>query len=229
MKANAVDGSVKTRVWDLPTRLFHWALVLLLAGAWWSAENGRLDLHRLAGYGILTLLMFRIIWGLVGSSTARFASFVGGPAALAGYIRGAMFSRNAPAHAGHNPLGGWSVVAMIAVLVTQVALGLFAVDIDGLESGPFSYLVDFDTGRQAAEWHELVFNVIVAVTAIHVAAVLFYLLYKRDNLIGPMFSGTRNWIGRAPDLYFASWGKALFVFLLVSGTVWAVIAKFGQA
>lgn len=229
MGTNTVNGSAKTRVWDLPTRLFHWALVLLLAGAWWSAENGRLDLHRLAGYGILTLLLFRIIWGLVGSSTARFASFVGGPSALAEYIRGTMFSRYAHAHAGHNPLGGWSVVAMIVVLVTQVALGLFAVDIDGLESGPFSYLIDFDTGRQAAEWHELVFNIIIALTAIHVAAVLFYLLYKHDNLISPMFSGTRNWIGKAPDLVFASWGKALFVFLLVSGTVWAVIAKFGQA
>jgi cytochrome b len=228
------EGDVNTaaarlRIWDLPTRLFHWTLVPLLGVAWWTAEQRMLDWHRLAGYSIFALLIFRLIWGLVGSSTARFSHFVGGPVKLARYVRGHMFHRSATPAPGHNPVGGWSVLAMIALLATQVGLGFFAVDIDGLESGPFSYLVDFDTGRVAAEWHEFVFNVILALTALHVLAILFYLIHRRDNLVGPMISGSRRWIGDQPTLRFASNWKAALIFLLVSGGVWLLIAQFGRA
>ena len=220
---------MRLRIWDLPTRLFHWTLVPLLAAAWWTAEERMLDWHRLAGYSIFALLLFRLIWGFTGSSTARFSSFAGGPAKVARYVRGHMFDRGAAPAPGHNPVGGWSVIAMITLLLLQVGLGFFAVDIDGMESGPFSYLVDFDTGRAAAEWHEIVFNIILALTALHVVAVLFYLVHRRDNLIGPMISGSRHWRGDAPPLRFVSAWVALAIFLLVAGGTWLLIAQFGRA
>jgi cytochrome b len=216
-------------VWDAPTRLFHWVLVLLIGAMWWTGENRMLDWHRLAGYAVVALLLFRLAWGVVGSTTARFASFVQPPRAVARYVRQDLFKRGSAAHAGHNPLGGWSAVAMLLLLLTQALLGFLAVDIDGLESGPFSYLVDFDTGRQAAELHELLFNVLLAVMALHVAAVIFYLVWRRDNLISPMISGRRPWSERMPQLTQASGLRALLLFAAVVSLVWGLIAKFGQA
>lgn len=229
VQAETSSAPVRLRIWDLPTRLFHWTLVLLLAFAWWTAEERMLDWHRLAGYSISALLLFRLIWGFAGSSTARFSNFVGGPSKLFRYVRGHMFNRAAAPAPGHNPVGGWSVIAMIAILVVQVGLGFFSVDIDGMESGPFSYLVEFDTGRVAAEWHAFIFNVILALTALHVVAILFYLLHRRDNLVGPMISGRRKWNGEQPALRFASSWTALLLFLLIAGGTWLLIAQFGRA
>lgn len=173
------------RIWDAPTRLFHWALVALLGFSWWSAEVHEMEWHRWSGLTVLALVAFRLVWGLVGGSTARFASFLRGPGAVLGYIR----SRGAWTGTGHNPLGGWSVVALLLVLVGQVSAGLFAVDVDGIESGPLSYLVDFEQGRAAAELHETVFNLLLALAVLHVLAVLFYLVVRKRNLISPMVTG----------------------------------------
>lgn len=172
-------------VWDVPIRLFHWALVLLIGFSWWSAENYRMDWHRLSGQAVLFLIAFRLIWGVVGSDTARFAHFLKGPRAIRAYLT----DKQTPASIGHNPLGGWSVVAMLAILGTQVASGLFAVDIDGIESGPLSHLVDFDQGRLASAIHGLCFTMLQALIALHILAVLFYLAVRRRNLVGPMVTG----------------------------------------
>jgi cytochrome b len=189
MTADLADSSMTARreipVWDVPTRLFHWMLVLLIAFSWSSADARRMDWHRYSGYAVLGLLAFRILWGFVGSSTARFAGFVRSPAATVRYVRGETSG------IGHNPLGGWSVLAMLGLLALQVGLGLFAVDVDGFESGPLSDRVSFEAGRQAAEWHHLVFNSLLALIALHVAAVFAYLVFRRDNLIRPMINGTR--------------------------------------
>ncbi|WP_375197117.1 cytochrome b/b6 domain-containing protein [Sphingobium sp.] len=228
-EADMSGAPARLRIWDLPTRLFHWTLVPLLGLAWWTAEERMLDWHRLAGYSIFTLLLFRLIWGVAGSSTARFSHFVGGPVTLFRYVRGHMFNRGTAPAPGHNPVGGWSVIAMIALLATQVGLGFFSVDIDGMESGPFAYLVDFDTGRVAAEWHGFIFDVILALTALHVVAILFYLIHRRDNLVGPMISGSRRWTGEQPALRFASNRVALAIFLLIAGGTCLLIAQFGRA
>ncbi len=176
--------TARVAVWDWPVRIVHWGLVVLIPWSWWTAENDMLDKHRASGLMILTLLLFRLIWGFAGSPTARFAGFVRAPAAVLAYLRGAPHNGF-----GHNPLGGWSVLAMFAALVGQVSLGLFAVDIDGLESGPLSRFVSFETGRAAAELHELLFNGILALVALHIAAILYYLIRRRTNLITPMLTG----------------------------------------
>ncbi len=182
----------RVRIWDLPVRVTHWAVALLFAFQWWSGKAGHLLWHRWAGYTMAGFIVFRLLWGVLGSSTARFSSFVRGPVAVVAYVRGLRERGGGRFRVGHNPLGGWSVLVMLGLLVVQVGLGLFAVDTDGLESGPMADRVSFHTGRILAHRHELVFNVLLAIVAVHVAAAVFYLFVRRDNLVTPMITGSRK-------------------------------------
>lgn len=175
-------------VWDVPTRLFHWLLVGLLGFSWWSAETNHMDWHQYSGITVCGLIVFRILWGFIGTSTARFAHFVKGPRAVWSHVRLADTSIP-PATLGHNPMGGWSVIALLLMVCVQFGSGLFAVDVDGIESGPLSYLVEFDQGRSAAKLHGVSFNLLLALIVVHIAAVLFYLFAKRRNLIWAMITG----------------------------------------
>lgn len=172
------------RVWDLPVRLFHGAIILLVPALWATHHWELMDLHILLGEIMLGLILFRLIWGVLGSSTARFAGFVRGPGAVLRYLRGGERSF------GHNPLGGWSVIVMLLVLVVQVGLGLFASDEDGIYAGPLSrHMPDLDSAHALAEWHETFFWVLVALIAVHVLAILWYRLVRRDDLVTPMVTG----------------------------------------
>ena len=206
--------------WDLPVRLFHWAVVLLIAFSWWSAEQRQLDWHRYSGYAVLALILFRVAWGFAGGATARFSSFVRGPSAVMRYVGQDMFSRARPAVIGHNPIGGWSVLAMLMAMLAQTMLGMVAVDVDGIESGPLSGWVSFETGRLASKLHGVVFNILLGLVALHVAAILFYLLYKRANLAGAM------WFGRGRGAP-AALGRAAILLLICSGAVWALVTYGG--
>ncbi|HWA59739.1 MAG TPA: cytochrome b/b6 domain-containing protein [Caulobacteraceae bacterium] len=170
-------------VWDAPTRLVHWGIALLIPFSWWSAENDHLPWHRLSGYAILGLVLFRLAWGVVGAQTARFSDFVRGPGGVLAYLQG----RSAP-RAGHNPLGALSVVALLAAVAVQVGLGLFSVDEDYLEPGPLARFVSDDTGRAIAKVHHLGFNVILALVALHLAAIVIYAV-RGKRLVPAMISG----------------------------------------
>lgn len=200
------DRPSHLRVWDIPTRGAHWAIAVLFAFSWWSAKTNHLPWHRISGDLILGLLIFRLAWGMCGSQTARFSSFVKGPAAVLAYIRGDW--TKGP---GHNPLGGISVVALLAALTTQVVLGLFSVDEDGLEPGPLSRFVDFDVGRSLAKIHHLMFNVLLALVAIHLFAITIYEL-RGKRLVRPMLTGeTRSEAGLQPPRFAPAWtGWATF-------------------
>jgi cytochrome b len=174
-------------VWDGPTRLFHWLLVVLIAAAWWTAENENLTWHYRIGFVVLILIAFRLIWGVIGGSTARFSNFVRGPRAIAAYLRG-----TAPHGVGHNPLGALSVLSLLGMVAVVTGLGLFANDQDGIDPGPLAYLVSIDAADSAHELHEIGFNILLALVALHVAAILYYWLFKRDNLLAPMLSGSRE-------------------------------------
>lgn len=180
----AGGGRQRRYVWDGATRLFHWLVVGLIAFSWWSAKNYHMDWHYKSGLTVLGLLIFRLLWGVVGTSTARFRQFVKGPQGVWAYARG-----RSPASVGHNPLGGWSVVALLLSMTVQVTSGLFTVDTDGIESGPLSYLVSFDQGRAAAGIHEWSFDALLALVSLHVLAIVFYLVVKRRNLVGAMVTG----------------------------------------
>jgi cytochrome b len=211
--------SGRVRVWDLPVRLVHWLIVVLVAACWWTAEKGHLEWHRLAGYGALGLVLFRIWWGFAGGESARFSSFLRGPKAVAAYARG-LFGREHAVSFGHNPMGGWSVLALIALLLAESVLGLLAVDIDGIESGPLSYMVSFDLGRLAAQWHHWLFNALLVLIGLHLAAIVFYLVARRENLLGAMIGGYKRGEGRAPR--FASPWLALLGALLAAAITFAV-------
>lgn len=179
-------------VWDLPTRLFHWTLVALVLFCWWSAETHHLAWHKWAGEGVAALLVFRLWWGLFGASTARFAQFLKGPQAALAYARGLFKSKSDRAEPiGHNALGGWSVAALILAAVTVVGFGLFAEDTDGEQSGPFEPLLNFDQASFAARVHESAFHVLQALVLLHLAAIVFYALVKKDQLVGPMLTGKK--------------------------------------
>lgn len=192
---------MRLRIWDAPIRLFHWALVALVPLQWWTAEEDMMELHILFGTIVVGLLLFRLIWGLIGSSTARFASFVKGPRATFAYLRG-----RAPPAVGHNPLGALSVLAMLAVLAGHVALGLFASDEDGLHSGPLSHLIDHELSEEAAELHEKSFDVLLVLIGLHVAAIVYYALVRRKDLVGPMITGR----GEVPEGAAAMRGAPLW-------------------
>ncbi|HRD49908.1 MAG: cytochrome b/b6 domain-containing protein [Candidatus Competibacter sp.] len=179
------------KVWDLPTRIFHWTLVALMIAQWLTAENSStMDYHIWGGYAVLTLVLFRLIWGVVGSETARFNAFVRGPGAALDYVK-ALLRGETPLYLGHNPMGGWSIVAMLILLLVQAGTGLFAND-DILIEGPLSSWVSKSVSDWLTTIHKLNFNLLLAVIAVHISAVLFYLLVKRENLIHPMLSGRKH-------------------------------------
>lgn len=179
------------RVWDLPTRLFHWGLVACIIGSVTTGYigGGVIDWHARLGYGVLALLLFRIVWGLVGGRWSRFASFVRGPGSVAAYLRG----QGHPDHlVGHNPLGALSVLAMLVVLLAQVGTGLVADDEISF-TGPLNRFVASAKALKATWYHKEVGQLlIIALVLLHLAAVLFYLWKKRDNLIRPMVIGDKQ-------------------------------------
>ncbi len=220
------DGPARSNTaWDLPIRLFHWCLMALVAFSWWSASARMLDWHRRSGLAILILVLFRILWGYFGSATARFTTFVRGPRRVLAYVRSELFSRNVAGLPGHNPLGGWSVLALLAALLLQTILGLFAVDVDGIDSGPLSSRVSFEIGRLASKAHGTLFDIFLGLAGLHVAAVLFHLFYKRSNLIRSMLFG---WLlapaSKGPER--SSPARALLL-LVASAAVILSIVAFG--
>lgn len=214
--------TARIRVWDVPTRVVHWLVVLLVVSSWWTAETGRMEWHRWSGYTMLALVIFRVYWGLAGSSTAKFSQFMRGPRAVAGYLQGRWTA--AP---GHNPLGALSVVVLLALLVAQVLLGLFAVDVDGIESGPLSTYVSFEAGRSAAQWHEGVFDVLSWLIGLHIAAVLYYVFVRKQKLVAAMVHGKREFAEPLPPpVQPASVLRLVIGIVLAAGITWMVTRAF---
>ncbi|MCC7253089.1 cytochrome b/b6 domain-containing protein [Hyphomicrobium sp.] len=185
------------RAWDLPTRLFHWTLVLLIVSAWVSYEfaedlgDDTLIWHRANGLAILTLIVWRLLWGIWGSSTARFSGFVRGPAAILAYAR-RLVGHGAARYLGHNPLGALMVLALLATLAIQGGFGLFATDDNDLVGGPLYRLVDEAQNVRAARMHGFVFNfVLVPLALLHITVNLLYTLVKKEPLIQAMLTGRK--------------------------------------
>lgn len=177
-------------VWDLGVRLFHWSLVGLMVAAWVTHKLDRMDSHALVGYAVLTLVLFRLGWGIVGGRHARFADFLRGPATVARYAR-AFFARRAEPVLGHNPLGGWMVMALLLALLLQAGLGLFATD-DVAFDGPLNHLITSKTAAALTTVHKLLFKVILGLVALHLVGVAAHWLVDRDNLIWPMVTGRKR-------------------------------------
>lgn len=182
----------ESKVWDLPLRLFHWALVGLVAFSYATAELGLASMqwHIYSGYAILTLLIFRVVWGLVGSRHARFASFVQGPTKILRYAGELVRSRERR-YLGHNPLGALSVIAFLLLLGLQVGSGLFSAD-DILTEGPLATLVSSGLSEELTDLHKATFDYIVALIVLHLLAVAFHSFVKREGLIRAMVTGRKK-------------------------------------
>jgi len=183
-----------TRVWDFPTRAFHWLLAVLVGFSWYTGSRAGswLEWHFWSGYAVLTLLLFRVAWGFVGGAWARFSSFVRGPGAAFHHIRD-LFSPRDLRDIGHNPIGGWMVVAILLILLSQVGMGLFISDSDmGLTGGPYADYVSDAVRSRLLSLHEWNGQLILVVIAAHVSAVVIYLIWKGENLIGAMITGRKS-------------------------------------
>ena len=209
-------GDAKPLVWDLPVRAVHWLLAVLIVFSWWSVHNHHTDWHIWSGCAILTLLIFRLLWGFVGSSTARWMSFVRGPRTIAAYLRGTWVG------IGHNPLGALSVLALFLAVSIQVGFGLIAQDEDGIYLGPLARLVSSDTSDKARDIHELWFNVILGLVVLHLAAILVYQL-RGKHLTRTMITGRGAATGTEP-MRAGKWWVALICLAVAFGIVRWVIA-----
>ncbi|MEO8202854.1 MAG: cytochrome b/b6 domain-containing protein [Betaproteobacteria bacterium] len=227
-----MDPSLRTvKIWDLPVRLFHWTLVLLLGFLFWSGKTGgnAMEFHLYAGYLVLALVIFRVLWGFLGSTFARFSGFLAGPARTLAFAR-RLASRGAAHVAGHNPLGGWMVVVMLASLLVQAGTGLFANDDIAIE-GPLFALVSKATSDRLSGIHVWNFNLLLVLAGLHVAAVLFHVLVKKENLVAAMFSGERRLddpaacAASAPGVRFVSPWWALGLFLLALAVVILIVKR----
>lgn len=208
---------MKIKVWDVPTRVFHWLLVILIAAAWWTGEERDLDWHSRIGFTLLILIVFRLVWGFIGSSTARFSSFVKGPQAILAYLRG-----SSPHPVGHNPLGALSVLALLGLIAAVVGLGLIATDEDGIDPGPLAYLVSAEISEGATDLHETAFDLLLVLIAIHIAAIFYYWLVKHDNLVGPMLTGRRELRdAREPMRTVPAW-RFLLAVILALAIAWGI-------
>ena len=181
---NAVPSGVsRVRVWDLPTRVFHWTLATSVLGSYLSSEWGEMEWHARFGYFALSLILFRLGWGLWGGRYARFSSFLRAPRAVLAYVKGTQSQR-----LGHNPLGGYSVVALLVLVLVQALTGL-ATDDNISFRGPLVAHLSEGCVSVASSIHANLQGVLYAMIGLHLAAIAFYFVKKKRNLVGPMISG----------------------------------------
>jgi cytochrome b len=217
------DKTKSLNVWDLPTRLFHWSLLFLIIACWWtSTENGDMDWHMRCGYAVLALLLFRLVWGVLGSTTARFSHFVAAPRAVLEYFSSMRKNRTIH-HVGHNPAGGWMVLALLGMVLFISGSGLFAND-DMMSEGPLAHHVSERFSDLATALHENGFHFMLALVGAHLAAIAFYLLVKKENLVLPMLTGIKHLPqdSKTSALHTQKAWLALLILGCTSGAVWAL-------
>ena len=225
------DERDRVLIWDLPLRLFHWLIALCFAGSWLTQQLGVewFPWHVRIGYLTLVLVAFRIAWGFVGPRHARFSNFLRGPGAVIGYLR-KLRRGEAVTAAGHNPLGGLSIVAMLLLLAVQATTGLFAND-KIFNTGPLYGYVSGSQSDRLSAWHEINFDCLLALVGLHLVAVVYYQWIRHVDLLGPMISG-RVPAWRAPPGAAISghrlWLAAVLV-AIAATILWRVVATAPQA
>ena len=209
------------RVWDAPTRLFHWAIVVLMTFSYVCAMREWNQLHFLSGYTVLALLLFRVAWGFVGSETSRFRQFLRSPGAGLAHL--AAFGKREPdTEIGHNAAGGWMVLAMLAALFVQVGTGLFSNnDIDA--KGPLAHRVSKGTSDWLSGVHATSFYVLLALVVLHVLAIIAYAAVKRHDLVRAMVTGKKRLPANLRQPRFASPLLAAGILAVAAGAVWLLV------
>ncbi|GMN04083.1 cytochrome b/b6 domain-containing protein [Erythrobacter sp. MTPC3] len=215
------------KVWDLPIRLTHWSFVGLIFAMWYTAENSLWWWHTRLGVTLFAVLLFRIIWGFIGTRTARFSDFVRGPVRVWAYLRGRSGVYD---QMGHNPLGALAVLTLLGVMLTQVGMGLFAGDPYDGATGPLNSLVGIATADTLTDWHADFLYVVLGMVALHIAAISIYSFIRLDDLVGPMITGKREAPPEIEGLGAMPWGRAaaaLAVSIAAAVWVWFGAPPFG--
>lgn len=188
------DRPTSPQIWDPALRIFHWSLAIAVTAGWLLGKFGPLQMtvHFWMGYAVAALLLFRLVWGVIGPQNARFTTFVRGPGAVLRYLRTLPVRAGGAVTApvtGHNPLGGWSVVAMLVVLALQVITGLTLDPEDYINTGPLAGYVSSDWNREALALHHTLGGILMVLVVLHVGAILFYRFWKKQDLVTPMVTG----------------------------------------
>jgi len=212
MRATVHNNTQGKTLWDWPVRVIHWVFVALVPLAWWTAEESLYKYHEWIGLTIITLVVTRIVWGFAGSQHARFSDFLTGPAAVAAYMRG-----QGAAGVGHNPLGAWSVIVLLALLLLQAVSGLFNTD-DIIFNGPLYYMASDSFRNTMGEVHDAAFNLLLGFVALHVVAVLYHQLKLKEKLLQAMIRGRA--IGREGTGYTISPIWAMSIAGVVAALIW---------
>ncbi|WP_233872943.1 cytochrome b/b6 domain-containing protein [Paraburkholderia adhaesiva] len=211
------------RVWDFPTRLFHWLTVALVAGAWATERLNWLNLHVRLGETLLALVLFRLMWGWVGSETARFRSFVASPAAALRHLRH-LLRREPDVQVGHNPAGGWSVLLLLTLLLAETLSGLYLYN-DIADEGPLSEIVPAPIANAISAIHTYGWYVLLGAVVLHLCAIATYAIAKGHNLLLPMITGLKRLPSTIPAPSRASlWLAALL--LAFSATIVVLLATY---
>lgn len=212
-------------IWDLPIRVFHWLLVLLIGFMWLSGKQGWLEYHMWSGYTILSLLVFRIIWGFVGSDTARFLFFLKSPIEAIRHLC-QIAKREPDTEIGHNAAGGWMVLGLLGLLLAQVFTGMAANDDISVE-GPLYGLVGKSWSDWATSQHHFLFKIIQVAVALHVFAIIVYAVLKRHDLVRPMITGKKRMPGATAAPRMVSGKLALVIWVAVAIVVAAFVTVMG--
>lgn len=211
-------------IWDLPTRLFHWTLVLTVAGAFLSAWFYQVIpfwVHRACGLGTWVLVVFRLLWGFGGTRHARFADFVRGPRTTLRYLRDALANRTATVPR-HTPAGGWMVLLLLALLAGQATLGLFSND-ETDAAGPLVGWISHAASNGLTAWHHKIGTALWIAIAIHVAAIVGYRVVLRDNLTRSLWTGRRNGVSPEEGISEHRLARALALLILAAAVLATVI------
>jgi cytochrome b len=224
-QASAVGASRRTLVWDLPTRLFHWMLVVSVGVCIGTGLSHHMTWHLRTGYAALALVLFRLIWGFLGSESARFACFLRAPATALAHLRG--FMRAEPDHeAGHNPAGGWMVLVLLLIVLAEAVSGLGAND-GVMTGGPLADTVGDAWSDRLTHWHTAILKpLLLAAIGVHVLAVLIYFLAKGQDLVLPMITGRKTLPAAVREPAMRSPLLALALFAAVAAAVW-YLSTFG--
>lgn len=218
-------GEKPVPLWDLPTRLFHWLLVLLFPLAWWTASESHYRWHERIGLFLIGLLLFRLLWGFWGSQASRFASFLRGPGAVLRYLRGggsdAGSSPPLPQANGHNPLGGWYIALVLLLLLLQALSGLFNSD-DILFDGPLHHLASNEWQDRFGLMHEWLFDAVLVLAGLHILAVAYHQFARREPLLQAMVRGAAP--GRTGERAPVSLWRAVLFAGLTGLLIWGVLA-----
>lgn len=219
-QANTSAGQATHLVWDWPVRIFHWSLVVLITTSIATGKYGTLtamELHFYSGYAILTLLLFRVGWGFWGTGYARFSDFLKGPRAVAGYLK---HFATQDTHAGHNPAGGWMILAMLILISLQAGSGLFITD-DVFVEGPLANLASEQQQGWLGTIHHTNFKLILVLIALHLAALLAHLKIRGENLVPAMLHGRKA--GMTAGITSHQWPAAIMLAAISTLSVFMII------